>query len=103
MNVDLYVGGIEHAVLHLLYARFIHKFLHSIQLVKGSNEPFEKLLSQGMVLGKSFKNKNTGKYYKKNEVNIENDEIFDQKTGEKLEVVWEKMSKSKGNGVDPSV
>ena len=103
MNVDVYVGGIEHAVLHLLYARFIHKFLHSINLIEGSNEPFNKLLTQGMVLGKSFKNKNTNKYYKKNEIKEENNEFFDLKTKEKLDVVWEKMSKSKGNGIDPEV
>eukprot|EP01080_Neovahlkampfia_damariscottae_P000658 gene658-8159_t len=102
MNVDVYVGGIEHAVLHLLYARFIHKFLHSIDLFKGPKEPFNKLLTQGMVLGKSLKNKNTNKYYvKKEDFKEINGEFFDVKTNEKLDLVWEKMSKSKGNGVDP--
>lgn len=52
--VHLYIGGIEHAILHLLYARFIHKFLHDQKLVD-SEEPFENLLTQGMVVGKTFR------------------------------------------------
>ncbi len=66
LPVDLYVGGAEHAVLHLLYARFWHKVLYDIGVVS-SKEPFQKLVNQGMVLGEDH----------------------------------EKMSKSKGNGVDP--
>jgi len=50
MPVDLYVGGAEHAVLHLLYARFWHKFLYDLKLVSGS-EPFKKLVNQGLILG----------------------------------------------------
>ncbi|WP_373780830.1 leucine--tRNA ligase [Jeotgalibaca porci] len=65
-NVDLYIGGAEHAVLHLLYARFWHKFLYDIGIVK-TKEPFQKLFNQGMILGENN----------------------------------EKMSKSKGNVVNP--
>jgi leucyl-tRNA synthetase len=97
MNVDVYIGGIEHAVLHLLYARFIHKFLHSLCLVT-EKEPFKKLITQGIVQGRTFKNK-AGKYFKIDEIEQKNnDYYFDE---EKLEIVWEKMSKSKGNGVNP--
>ncbi len=66
MNVDLYVGGAEHAVLHLLYARFWHKFLYDLGVVP-TKEPFQKLVNQGMILGTNH----------------------------------EKMSKSKGNVVNP--
>ena len=50
MPVDVYVGGAEHAVLHLLYARFWHKFLYDIGVVS-SKEPFRKLINQGLILG----------------------------------------------------
>ena len=50
MNVDLYVGGTEHAVLHLLYSRFWHKVLYDLGYVK-TKEPFQKLVNQGMILG----------------------------------------------------
>ena len=52
MPVDLYIGGAEHAVLHLLYARFWHKVLFDLSLVNTS-EPFKKLVNQGMILGNS--------------------------------------------------
>lgn len=100
MNVDVYIGGIEHAVLHLLYARFFHKFLNSLGLVE-SKEPFKKLLTQGIVQGKTFKNLTTNKYYKLDELEFSNGNYYCKKTKEKIDVVWEKMSKSKGNGVDP--
>ncbi len=54
-SVDSYVGGAEHAVLHLLYARFWHKFLFDIGVVS-TNEPFYRLRNQGMILGQSYKN-----------------------------------------------
>ena len=54
MPVDLYIGGAEHAVLHLLYVRFWHKFLYDIGVVP-TNEPFQKLYNQGMILGQSFR------------------------------------------------
>ena len=54
LPVDLYIGGIEHAILHLLYARFYHKLLRDEGLVEG-NEPFKRLLTQGMVLNDGAK------------------------------------------------
>lgn len=67
MNVDYYIGGVEHAVLHLLYARYIQKFLHSQGYVQ-DREPFKKLLTQGMVHGETFKHPDTDRYYKPDEI-----------------------------------
>lgn len=67
--VDLYIGGKEHAVLHLYYARFVNHFLHSLGLLP-EKEPFKKLLVQGMVMGRSYRIKGTGKYLPENKVNI---------------------------------
>ena len=61
MPVDLYVGGAEHAVLHLLYARFWHKVLFDVGLVS-TKEPFQKLVNQGMILAFSYRDE-AGKYY----------------------------------------
>lgn len=98
MPVDQYVGGIEHAILHLLYSRFFTKVLRDRNLLK-FDEPFQRLLTQGMVQGITYKNPKTGKYISPNQVNI--DEPKDPKTGDRLQVFFEKMSKSKYNGVDP--
>ncbi|XP_034191466.2 leucyl-tRNA synthetase, mitochondrial [Osmia lignaria lignaria] len=98
--VDLYIGGKEHAVLHLYYARFISHFLHSEKLIP-SQEPFKQLLVQGMVKGKSYQVKSTGKYLKADEVERTEGEYVEKSTKEPVEVTWEKMSKSKHNGVDP--
>ena len=54
MVADIYVGGAEHAVLHLLYARFWHKFLYDLGVVP-TKEPFQKLLTKGMILGTSYR------------------------------------------------
>lgn len=64
LPVDLYIGGVEHAILHLLYARFIAKYLHGKGIVEisPSGEPFTRLLAQGMVKGKAYKCSQTGKY-----------------------------------------
>lgn len=99
MPVDQYVGGIEHAILHLLYSRFFTKVLRDRGLLN-FDEPFTRLLTQGMVQGKTYKNPRTGKYVIPTKVTDPNNPI-DPETGDKLEVVYEKMSKSKYNGVAP--
>lgn len=86
-----YIGGKEHACMHLFYARFVTHFLHSIGDIR-FREPFINLLVQGVVKGLTYKR--DGKYIPKEEVDRHPD-----KSG--LERVFEKMSKSKGNGVDP--
>ncbi|AHB88974.1 leucyl-tRNA synthetase LeuS [Thermosynechococcus sp. NK55a] len=99
LPVDQYVGGIEHAILHLLYSRFFTKVLRDRQLVHVS-EPFQRLLTQGMVQGRTYKNPRTGKYIIPSRIPDLN-QPTDPDTGEALEVVYEKMSKSKYNGVAP--
>ena len=105
MPVDIYIGGKEHATLHLYYARFFTHFLHSIG-VSPVKEPFRSLLVQGMVKGKSYRVKGTGQYLRPDQVEFPKDEKGKpvEKDGERrpLVVEWEKMSKSKHNGVDPN-
>jgi leucyl-tRNA synthetase len=100
LPVDQYVGGIEHAILHLLYSRFFTKVLRDRGLL-GFDEPFTRLLTQGMVQGITYKNPHSGKYIAPADVSDPNDPR-DPNTGEVLEVFFEKMSKSKYNGVDPA-
>ncbi|MFP6641142.1 MAG: leucine--tRNA ligase [Myxococcota bacterium] len=138
MPVDLYMGGAEHAVLHLLYSRFWHKVLYDIGLVH-TREPFEKLVNQGMILGESFRYYDdhlddqmgeNRRVYSSKEVEVgpagmiaredrrpvkarwlnHQDLIMDPQNGEPrhpeypelvLEKVTEKMSKSRGNVVNP--
>jgi leucyl-tRNA synthetase len=100
LPVDQYVGGIEHAILHLLYSRFFTKVLRDRGLLS-FDEPFTRLLTQGMVQGITYKNPHSGKYIAPADVSDPTDPR-DPNTGEVLEVFFEKMSKSKYNGVDPA-
>ena len=101
LPVGQYVGGIEHAILHLLYSRFFTKVLRDRGLL-GFDEPFQRLLTQGMVQGITYKNPKTGKYIPPSEVADPTDPR-DPLTGDPLDTFFEKMSKSKYNGVDPAV
>ena len=99
LPVDQYVGGVEHAILHLLYARFLTKALRDNKLFD-IDEPFKKLLTQGMVQAAAYKNNKTGKYVSPSEIkDLSNPK--DPIDNSKLEVLFEKMSKSKYNGIDP--
>ena len=97
--VDLYIGGVEHAVLHLLYARFWHKVLYDCGLVH-TKEPFKKLFNQGMILANSYQDQR-GKYYHPSEVEQRGKSWFVNGTDSELEIQLEKMSKSKKNVEDP--
>ncbi|XP_036617946.1 probable leucine--tRNA ligase, mitochondrial [Trichosurus vulpecula] len=99
MPVDLYIGGKEHAVMHLFYARFMSHFCNAQKMVK-HREPFRKLLVQGLIKGQTFRLP-SGQYLKREEIDLTGKDPVHAKTKEKLEVTWEKMSKSKYNGIDP--
>ena len=100
MPVDLYVGGIEHATLHLLYARFWHKVLYDAGYVSTS-EPFKKLFNQGKVQARSFRDE-TGRYYYPNEVKQRDGQFYSKQDGVRpLATRIEKMSKSRYNVVTP--
>ena len=112
MPVDLYVGGVEHAVSHLLYSRFWHKVLYDLGYVS-TNEPFRRLVNQGMILGATFVPKDRrrgpdGKpvQYLPHEVERRDGPGGEPvyvvaATGEPVEIQWDKMSKSRGNVVNP--
>ncbi len=133
MPVDLYVGGSEHAVLHLLYARFWHKVLFDLGLVKG-DEPFTKLVHQGLILGTSYRYfkalegdqrviPGTAKVLRPNDppeirlvetnelvseewvqeagIVVRDNKTFHAELGVEVVLVAEKMSKSRGNVVNP--
>lgn len=100
MPVDLYVGGAEHAVLHLLYARFWHKVLYDLGVVS-TKEPFQRLVNQGMITSFAYQRGNKT-LVPVDEVEQHSDGLWYEKaTGEKLEQVVAKMSKSLKNVVNP--
>jgi len=112
--VDQYIGGDDHAVMHLIYARFWTKVMRDLGIVK-FDEPFLRLLTQGMVVGETFFDDSTGKrkYFPPDQVTVERDEkgkvvsafVKDEAADKNVRVplkhAIERMSKSKGNGVDP--
>lgn len=99
LPVDMYVGGVEHAVLHLLYARFWHKVLYDCGYVH-TLEPFQTLRNQGLIVARSFQN-STRAYVEPANVQEKDGKFFDKRTGEELKSQVEKMSKSKLNGITP--
>ena len=102
MPVDQYIGGIEHAILHLLYSRFFMRAFKKNNNKIKDNEPFKGLFTQGMVCHETYKDKN-GKWLNPTEVEKNSDGKY-QKISDKSEVKVgpsESMSKSKKNVVDP--
>ena len=97
--VDCYIGGAEHAVLHLLYARFWHRVLFDLGIVS-HKEPFKKLRHQGMILAFSYRDK-MGNYHAYDEIDFKDGKAFLKSTGEELTSMVEKMSKSKKNVINP--
>ncbi|SCW01799.1 LAFE_0E07514g1_1 [Lachancea fermentati] len=105
MPVDIYIGGVEHAILHLLYSRFISKFFASVGMWDGSSckgEPFKKLVTQGMVHGKTLVDPVNGRFLKPDELDYtDSGKPIIRESGKEPLVSYEKMSKSKYNGADP--
>ncbi len=99
MPVDFYIGGAEHAVLHLLYARFWHKVLYDAGFVS-TKEPFQKLFNQGMITAYSYRDDN-GKYYYPKDVERKGDGWVVKETGLPVNTQVEKMSKSRYNVANP--
>ena len=112
LPVNQYIGGIEHAILHLLYSRFFHKLMRDEGLVN-SDEPFERLLCQGMVLAETYyrEDANGGKdWISPSDVKVERDEkgrvikaVHLEDNQPVLSAGMGKMSKSKNNGIDPQM
>ena len=100
MPVDLYIGGAEHAVLHLLYARFWHKVLYDIGVVT-TKEPFQRLVNQGMITSFAFQRKNKTLVPVDEVEQKEDGKFIEKATGEELEQIVAKMSKSLKNVVNP--
>jgi leucyl-tRNA synthetase len=100
MPVDLYVGGTEHATLHLLYSRFWHQVLYDLGLVS-TPEPFKRLVNQGMIHDYSYQDA-AGKYYYRDQVEESDGRWFVRGSTIEVAVKREKMSKSRYNTVDPT-
>jgi leucyl-tRNA synthetase len=98
-GVDLYMGGAEHAVLHLLYARFWHKVLYDLRYVS-TPEPFHKLFNQGMITAYAYQDAR-GVYVHYNNIDFREDGAYHKETGEKLTETNAKMSKTLRNVVNP--
>jgi leucyl-tRNA synthetase len=99
MPVDLYIGGAEHAVLHLLYSRFWHKVLFDLGIVS-TDEPFSKLFNQGMILAFAYET-STGAKISGDLVEERDNKYFHKETGDELKQIVAKMSKSLKNVVNP--
>jgi leucyl-tRNA synthetase len=99
MPVDLYIGGAEHAVLHLLYSRFWHKVLFDLGIVS-TDEPFQKLFNQGMILAFAYET-STGAKVSSDLVEERDGKYFHTETGDELKQIVAKMSKSLKNVVNP--
>ena len=99
MPVDLYIGGAEHAVLHLLYSRFWHKVLFDLGIVS-TNEPFKKLFNQGMILAFAYETQ-AGAKVVSDLVEEKDGKYFHTETGEELRQIVAKMSKSLKNVINP--
>ena len=100
LPVDQYIGGVEHAILHLLYSRFFTKALRDLNYIN-MDEPFQGLFTQGMVTHRTFKGGN-GQWIEPKDVHTKNDKFFDTDGGLVSAGSIEKMSKSKKNVIDPS-
>ena len=106
MNVDQYIGGVEHAILHLLYSRFFARAMHITgHLPKSANEPFDALFTQGMVTHAIYKSVGSGGkdiYHYPEEVELREGKAYLTKNGKEVDIIPSaKMSKSKNNVVDP--
>jgi leucyl-tRNA synthetase len=99
MPVDLYIGGAEHAVLHLLYSRFWHKVLFDLDIVS-TDEPYKKLYNQGMILAFAYET-SAGAKVVSDLVEEKEGKYFHTETGEELKQIVAKMSKSLKNVVNP--
>jgi leucyl-tRNA synthetase len=99
MPVDQYIGGAEHAVLHLLYSRFWHKVLYDLGIVS-TDEPFSRLFNQGMILAFAYESA-TGAKVSSDLVKEKDGRFFHAETGEELKQIVAKMSKSLKNVINP--
>ena len=100
MPVDQYIGGVEHAILHLLYSRFFMKAIKKVDSEVNDNEPFKGLFTQGMVCHETYKDQNN-KWLNPEEIEKNNDGIFLNSLEKIIVGPTESMSKSKKNVIDP--